>query len=80
MPMDTLKTRCQVSAEPAGGKRGGLHAMGREILQLWRQEGLAGFFRGYKWAVLRAFPANGAAMVGIELANRLLARATAVHV
>ena len=54
-----------------------LHTMLRELAQLWREEGLAGFFRGYKWAVLRAFPANGAAMVGIEVANRMLAaRAT----
>ena len=77
MPMDTLKTRCQVSIDPASssGKRAGLYAMLGEMLQLWQEEGLAGFFRGYKWAVLRAFPANGAAMVGIEVANRLLARA-----
>lgn len=81
MPMDTLKTRCQIATDPAeggggdGGRRGGVHAMFREMMLLWREEGLAGFFRGYKWAVLRAFPANGAAMVGIEVANRLLARA-----
>ncbi len=71
MPMDTLKTRCQVSTARASSGGGVLSVLG----QLWREEGVAGFYRGYKWAVLRAFPANGAAMVGIEIANRLLARA-----
>lgn len=71
MPMDTLKTRCQVSTARASAGGGVLSVLG----QLWREEGVAGFYRGYKWAVLRAFPANGAAMVGIEIANRLLARA-----
>jgi solute carrier family 25 carnitine/acylcarnitine transporter 20/29 len=73
MPMDTLKTRCQIST--ASGSAGGVLSV---LGQLWREEGIAGFYRGYKWAVLRAFPANGAAMVGIEVVNRLLARATTV--
>ena len=87
MPMDTLKTRCQISTDAENGssgssghgnehKRGAVRVMLSESMQLWREEGIAGFFRGYKWAVLRAFPANGAAMVGIEVATRLLAKGT----
>jgi hypothetical protein len=36
----------------------------------WRTQGIRGFYAGYLPAILRAFPANGAAFAGIELANR----------
>ena len=66
--MDTLKTRCQISTT----------SVLSVLFQLWREEGIAGFFRAYKWAVLWAFPANGAAMVRIEVVNCLQTRAATV--
>ena len=39
-----------------------------------RSHGIAGFYRGYVYAILRAFPANGAAMLGVEIVNSLLRR------
>eukprot|EP01052_Picozoa_sp_SAG31_P010276 SAG31_NODE_558_length_14153_cov_9.068094_9_plen_255_part_00 len=61
MPMDTIKTRCQTSNAK----------FWRVAVELWQKEGFLGYYRGYKWAVLRAFPANGSAMVGISLVNSL---------
>eukprot|EP01045_Picozoa_sp_COSAG04_P060532 COSAG04_NODE_30599_length_261_cov_1.574074_1_plen_65_part_01 len=41
---------------------------------IWRAGGVRALYRGYKRAVLRAFPANGAAMLGIERVNCLFRR------
>ena len=52
------------SVFPSGG-------VAKALSEIWRADGVRGLYRGYKWAVLRAFPANGAAMLGIELVNGL---------
>lgn len=64
LPMDCVKTRVQT------GNQGAL-AVTRA---LWRSQGWRGFYRGYWFAVARAFPANGAAMLGVEVSNLLLRR------
>ena len=46
--------------------------MAKALSDILRADGVRGLYRGYKWAVLRAFPANGAAMLGIELVNGLI--------
>ena len=64
LPMDCAKTRVQTGDEGAW-----------EVIQaLWRSHGWCGFYRGYWFAILRAIPANGAAMLGVELVNLLLKR------
>eukprot|EP00040_Diaphanoeca_grandis_P024261 m.133133 g.133133 ORF g.133133 m.133133 type:complete len:259 (-) comp29655_c0_seq1:40-816(-) len=62
-PGDVVKTRCQ--AQP-GVK------MGDVWKQVFREQGIRGFYRGYLPTILRAFPANGAGFLGIELANRAM--------
>jgi solute carrier family 25 carnitine/acylcarnitine transporter 20/29 len=72
MPMDCVKTRVQTAARRGrDGGEGGEGAGGALATAqlLWRAHGWRGFYRGYWWAILRAFPANGAAMLGVELTN-----------
>jgi len=64
-PTDVVKTNCQ--AKP-----------GMKYLEVWkhiyRTNGIRGFYKGYLPTVLRAFPANGAGFLGIELANAAMQR------
>jgi hypothetical protein len=57
MPMDCVKTRVQTGSEGAL----------RVVRTLWRSHGWRGFYRGYCYAVLRAFPANGGMSPSLSL-------------
>lgn len=63
MPMDVIKTKCQTT--PGAG-------MLSVWKSTWKTQGMRGLYAGYLPAILRAFPANGAAFAGIEMANRTL--------
>ena len=42
------------------------------VKQIWRAEGLRGFFVGFSPCLIRSFPANAAAFLGFEIAMKLL--------
>ncbi|OMJ18775.1 Mitochondrial carnitine/acylcarnitine carrier protein [Smittium culicis] len=66
IPPDVLKTRLQTAPE---GKYSGL----REVfVDLWRNEGPKALFKGLGPAMIRAFPANAACFLGVEVATKAL--------
>lgn len=62
-PFDTLKSRIQ--SAPAG------QTAVNVALQIFRHEGVRAFYNGWSAAVMRAFPANAALLLGFELSYRL---------
>ena len=62
IPADTLKSRIQTS--PTTKYPNGMRDVIHEILH---NEGPRGLFRGFVPVILRAFPANAACFLGIEL-------------
>lgn len=68
-PMDVIKNR--IMAQP--DTKVPLMKNTRDAFrQVYRKEGLRGFFLGFTPCALRAFPANAAAFLGFELAMRIL--------
>jgi solute carrier family 25 (mitochondrial carnitine/acylcarnitine transporter), member 20/29 len=68
IPFDVLKSRFQ--SAPDGTYPGGA----REVLQrLLREEGPGALLTGIKPALLRAFPANAACFLGMEVSRKFLA-------
>ena len=60
IPMDTIKSRLQTA--PSGKYNGFL-----DVLQtLLKQDGPKALFRGLTPALMRAFPANAACLLGVE--------------
>lgn len=62
LPSDVVKSRLQTAPEyryPDG--------MRSVIREIWKYEGPLGFFSGFSPVMLRAFPANAACFLGIEL-------------
>jgi hypothetical protein len=68
LPLDTAKTRVQ-SGKVADG--GGFFAACRDIFV---QQGVRGFYRGFGPVLIRAFPASGAALGGIYLVENIFDR------
>ena len=66
MPADTLKSRFQ--SAPEGTYRGLYHV----YQELVRNEGHGALFKGLRPALLRAFPANAACFMGMEVAKQVL--------
>ncbi|PVU94092.1 hypothetical protein BB561_002786 [Smittium simulii] len=66
IPPDVLKTRLQTAPE---GKYSGLRQV---FVDLVRTEGYSALFKGLGPAMIRAFPANAAAFLGVELAVNAL--------
>jgi len=66
LPCDTIKTR--IMAAPPGAFAGAADC----ARQLLREAGVAGFYRGFSAAVLRAFPANAAAFTAADVTMRWL--------
>lgn len=66
LPIDTLKSRFQVA--PVGKYKHGIRSVLREVLA---NEGPAALWRGATPIFLRAFPANAACFLGIELTLRV---------
>eukprot|EP00401_Gymnodinium_catenatum_P055146 CAMPEP_0117467542 /NCGR_PEP_ID=MMETSP0784-20121206/5710_1 /TAXON_ID=39447 /ORGANISM="" /LENGTH=202 /DNA_ID=CAMNT_0005261515 /DNA_START=12 /DNA_END=621 /DNA_ORIENTATION=+ len=65
VPPDVLKTRFQTA--PVGRYPGGM----RQILsELIKEEGVAGMYKGLGPAMVRAFPANAACFLGIEVSRK----------
>jgi len=62
-PFDSIKSRIQSSVK-------GLSAS-QVALKMLREEGIRGFYNGWSAAVMRAFPANAALLLGFELSHRL---------
>ncbi|KAL7555029.1 hypothetical protein ACHAWF_018610 [Thalassiosira exigua] len=66
IPADVIKSRYQTAPE---GKYDGIADVYRTLV---REEGYAGLFRGLRPALLRAFPANAACFLGMEVSRKAL--------
>jgi len=66
IPADVIKSRYQTAPE---GKYNGLVDVYKALI---KEEGYAGLFRGIRPALLRAFPANAACFLGMEVTKKML--------
>ncbi|KAL7538302.1 hypothetical protein ACHAXR_008469 [Thalassiosira sp. AJA248-18] len=66
IPADVIKSRYQTAPE---GKYGGLVDVYKALI---KEEGYAGLFRGIRPALMRAFPANAACFLGMEVTRKML--------
>lgn len=66
IPADVVKSRIQ------SARKGEATGIGAVVASLYREEGIKGFFRGLGPVMLRAFPANAACFLGVELSVRFL--------
>jgi len=69
IPADVIKTRLQTA--PEGTYKGTMDC----LLQLLRNEGPRALFKGLGPAMVRAFPANAACFLGVEVARKALDKA-----
>jgi solute carrier family 25 carnitine/acylcarnitine transporter 20/29 len=67
IPADTLKSRYQTAPE------GKYHSIFDVYRTLIKEEGAIGLFTGFRPAMIRAFPANAACFLGMELARKAFA-------
>ena len=74
LPLDVVKTAWQVSPDHGPERPTGPWDV---ACRLHRQHGYRAFFRGLGPALLRAFPANAACLLGVETARRVLPVTTA---
>lgn len=65
MPLDVVKTRLQVSSDPA-------MTFTRAFRELMAAEGTAGLFRGFNATMMRAFPANAVLFLFYDLTIKVL--------
>lgn len=66
IPADVIKSRIQANTGPTS-------LSGLAILsQLWQKEGPRALFKGLGPALIRAFPANAACFMGVEIARKVL--------
>lgn len=68
LPFDVIKSRIQVDTA-VGGARRSILGVGRELIA---KEGVRGLYKGAAPALLRAFPANAACFMGMELSKAAL--------
>lgn len=73
LPFDTIKTRMQ-AATAAPGAAGGPQSVHGAVLHLVARDGVRALYHGWSAAVLRAFPANAAMFLGVEMTQRVLKR------
>ncbi|KAJ1941167.1 carnitine transporter [Linderina macrospora] len=66
IPPDVLKSRLQTAPE---GKYSGVRQV---FVEMMRTEGAGALFRGMGPAMLRAFPANAACFLGVELSRKAM--------
>jgi len=66
IPADVIKSRMQTA--PPGTYSGFIDC----VSQLLKKEGFAALFKGFGPAMLRAFPANAACFLGVEVAKKTL--------
>ena len=67
--VQVVKNRMMAATE---GSAAASRGMVQTFQHIFAKEGWRGFFVGFAPCMLRAFPANGAAFFGYEMANRLL--------
>jgi solute carrier family 25 carnitine/acylcarnitine transporter 20/29 len=67
IPADVLKSRYQTAPD------GKYHGIGDVYRTLMREEGPTALFTGIRPAMIRAFPANAACFLGMEMARKSLA-------
>lgn len=67
VPMDTVKSRFQ--SAPEGTFPGGLKQVTTELI---KKEGVASLYKGLAPALLRAFPANAACFLGMEVSKKAM--------
>lgn len=65
LPFDVVKSTMQVSTQANPSTV-------RTVQKIYAFKGVAGFFKGWTAAALRAFPCNGALFLGYEFSNRAL--------
>lgn len=63
VPLDVVKTMAQTTDQPSYMSA---------VRAVYQQHGIRGYYRGIVPIMLRAFPANGAGWLGLELANMVL--------
>ena len=67
LPLDCIKTQVQLLTTSAAPQSSALYApssvtMARNVAKkIAREDGLRGFYRGYQYVMLRAFPVNATA-------------------
>ncbi|KAL9188804.1 hypothetical protein ACHAXT_007182 [Thalassiosira profunda] len=66
IPADVIKSRYQTAPE---GKYSGIGDVYKSLI---KEEGYAGLFRGLRPALIRAFPANAACFLGMEVSRKAL--------
>lgn len=67
-PVDVIKSKLQTDSLSAPRYRGLVDAL-RDI---WKGQGIRGFYRGFAPTILRAAPANGATFAAFEVTMRLI--------
>ena len=68
LPLDALKSRAQVAAIAKPGTE--RPAAAQIISELWRAGGIRAFYRGWSATVARAFVANSALFLGLNMSER----------
>lgn len=66
IPADVIKSRYQTAPE---GKYSGIVDVYKALI---KEEGYAGLFKGIRPALIRAFPANAACFLGMEVSKKML--------
>jgi solute carrier family 25 carnitine/acylcarnitine transporter 20/29 len=66
IPADVLKSRLQTAPE---GKYSGIYDVYKTLI---KEEGYGALFKGMRPALIRAFPANAACFLGVEVAKKAL--------
>ncbi|PNH11542.1 Mitochondrial substrate carrier family protein ancA [Tetrabaena socialis] len=69
---DTIKARLQVQGAAAGGGPAVYTGTWHAVVQVWRQEGLGGFYRGFGAVALGSVPGNLAYFGAYEAAKGLV--------
>jgi solute carrier family 25 carnitine/acylcarnitine transporter 20/29 len=70
LPIDVLKSRFQIA--PMGKYSGTILGSKSVLKEIIREEGIASLYKGATPVFVRAFPANAACFVGIELAYKFM--------
>ena len=66
IPADVIKSRYQTAPE---GKYSGLYDVYKNLI---KEEGYGGLVKGMRPALIRAFPANAACFLGMEVSKKAL--------
>lgn len=70
-PIDSIKSKIQTDGFGKDAKYKGMVDCAQQI---YRQQGIPGFYRGFLPCLLRAAPVNASTFLAFELAMRMLGR------